>query len=324
MNIQIVREAGGIGDVVKATVVVRETQRQYPRANIYLYAPDVYKGLYLCATPNIHFVGIDFPEGRRSRKEPPDANVYQYLVPPKDKPDLCFDKVIDLYDPAFNYELECGKRVDKDRTELWCEANDIQPFCLTPRITIPSLSMGKAIHILEKKGVDFSKPLVGIQPFSTDPARDWPKEKFGALIERLEAEKTQPLIFDCVEGRPRDLGGIHIIGLDYVTLGGIIRLCNVLVGPDSGLNHLAAAVGTTGIALFASQNGYVTHKHYPNHIILQQIASCAPCYWARPSECLKQTLRKKGETCKILAQISVTQVMETIMNVLPPYKVPTL
>lgn len=155
MNIQVIRESGGIGDVIKCGVVIRETQRQYQDSTVYVYSPPQYQDLYVCSCPAIKYVPISFKGcGRRDRRKQPDPNKWPYLKAPEG---VVFDKVINLYDPAFHYEVQKGKETDKDRIDLWCEAAGVTPYSCTPHLIIPPRAMDKAYTILKDSGISFEK-----------------------------------------------------------------------------------------------------------------------------------------------------------------------
>ena len=60
--------------------------------------------------------------------------------------------------------------------------------------------------------------------------------------------------------------------------GAVIKRSKVFVGTDSGIMHLASAVGTPVVALFGSSN---RHKWGPpqdkNHVVISNPVACSPC-----------------------------------------------
>jgi heptosyltransferase-3 len=75
-----------------------------------------------------------------------------------------------------------------------------------------------------------------IHPYSSSPRKNWPMENFRAVAERLEGVEW------CVPGRIEDL----------YELACWISTARLYIGNDSGISHLAAAVGTPVIAIFMS------------------------------------------------------------------------
>lgn len=99
--------------------------------------------------------------------------------------------------------------------------------------------------------------VVAIHPFTSDPLKQWPIERFVELARRIKAELGLKVV---MVGRVEDNVGISgtvpsgLIDLinktSLVELAALLRRCSLLVSGDSGPVHLAAAVGTPVIALF--------------------------------------------------------------------------
>jgi len=93
-----------------------------------------------------------------------------------------------------------------------------------------------------------------IHPGSGGRAKRWPVERFAALAQGL-AVPTVWLLGPAEEGdaEAHDVGrrlGVVAQGLPLATLAGLLASCSAYVGNDSGVTHLAAAVGAPTVALF--------------------------------------------------------------------------
>lgn len=75
-----------------------------------------------------------------------------------------------------------------------------------------------------------------IHPYSSSPKKNWPLENFQAVAAEVENIEW------CIPGKIEDL----------YELGCWISTARVYIGNDSGISHLAAAVGTPVIAIFVS------------------------------------------------------------------------
>lgn len=75
-----------------------------------------------------------------------------------------------------------------------------------------------------------------IHPYSSSPKKNWPLENFQAVAAQLENVEW------CIPGQIEDL----------YELACWISTASVYVGNDSGISHLAAAVGTPVVAIFIS------------------------------------------------------------------------
>jgi ADP-heptose:LPS heptosyltransferase len=102
-------------------------------------------------------------------------------------------------------------------------------------------------------------PYVVVHPGASAPARTWPADRHAALVRALvdsgrwvvvTGSVDERGLTHCVAGRhPRvsDLGG----RLSFAQLGSVIRDADAIVVGNTGPAHLAAAVGTPVVLLFA-------------------------------------------------------------------------
>lgn len=137
---------------------------------------------------------------------------------------------------------------------------------VTPKIDFPLTSeeLQSAQDLIE--GLDFSGqqgPLIGFHsgkglPLTPDR---WPVDHFTCLAERLLVELDARLI---LTGGPSEVEIVRAISenlsrphanlsgrTDLRQLASVAKLCQVFVCPDSGPMHLAAAVGTPVVGIYA-------------------------------------------------------------------------
>ncbi len=90
----------------------------------------------------------------------------------------------------------------------------------------------------------------------------------------------------------------------------VISHCKLLVSNDSGLAHLAAAVGTPVVGIYSSRNFPGSwHPWGNNHIVLRNdTLSCRFCF------------RTECETMQCINSITVEQVVETCRKYLKQEK----
>src|SRR5271167_1929983 len=113
--------------------------------------------------------------------------------------------------------------------------------------------LAAAARALNQSNVD-SSHLIVIFPGSGSPAKNWPAVKFAALASTLSERAGVVVILGPAESplEPifRERGVAALKDLDLPTVAAIARLATAFVGNDSGVSHLAAAVGTPGVAIF--------------------------------------------------------------------------
>ncbi len=136
-----------------------------------------------------------------------------------------------------------------------------------------------------------SVPLVAIHPGSGEYslARRWPPDRFAQVADALtegygtqvalvggpdEAELTQS-VASLMRYKAIDLGGKTSIPV----LAALLRLSRLFVGNDSGVMHLASAVGTPVVAIFGPSNPLAWGPWGPSHEVVQVDLECSPCIY---------------------------------------------
>ena len=97
-------------------------------------------------------------------------------------------------------------------------------------------------------GLNPHLPTVFIQPFTSGPQKDWPLDKWLALARRLRDLEMQALFgggpADRARLGPALLEGFPVAaGTDLLTSCGLAARCALVIGADTGLLHLATALG---------------------------------------------------------------------------------
>ncbi len=131
-------------------------------------------------------------------------------------------------------------------------------------------------------------PLVALCPgVKYGPAKQWPTGHFRALREALEAAGLGGIVVGAPEDRRMGeaiLDGAGPLWHNLAGAGGILvsaallRRCRVAVCNDTGVMHLAAAVGTPVAALFGPTDPNWTGPRGAGHRILREPCDCSPCY----------------------------------------------
>ncbi|MBI2469844.1 MAG: glycosyltransferase family 9 protein [Planctomycetes bacterium] len=158
------------------------------------------------------------------------------------------------------------------------------------------------------------KKLVAVHPGSGSRQKCWPTSRYAELIMWLYEEIGVQVIL--VSG-PADLEVIEDIRgkikdnfiladqLSLPCLAAILKRCELFVGNDSGITHLAAAVGIPTIAIFGSTDPQIWGPRGKRGRILYQKSPCSPC----PSDIRKNCISK---TC--LENVTAEAVIEEIRD----------
>ncbi|HTL57333.1 MAG TPA: glycosyltransferase family 9 protein [Candidatus Limnocylindrales bacterium] len=127
-----------------------------------------------------------------------------------------------------------------------------------------------------------------ISPSSAKATREWPIEHHTALLRTLWTEFPKLHVMISSSGRPREHQRLrtletsvndkrlHSLPGDFTIsqLAAVLRRCCLHIGPDSGVLHLAVALGVPTISFFRQQGAY---KSFMPSGALHQVISM-PCY----------------------------------------------
>jgi len=151
---------------------------------------------------------------------------------------------------------------------------------------------GNLSRALSHLGLGRSKPVVAFCPGAEyGPAKRWPARHFAELAITLAARGRAVWLFG--SGKDSEIGEqiVHLSGGAAVNLCGrtdlasaidLLSIAEAVVSNDSGLMHVAAAVGRPVVALYGSSSP----AHTPPLSKIARVVSigidCSPCY---ASEC---------------------------------------
>jgi heptosyltransferase-2 len=134
-----------------------------------------------------------------------------------------------------------------------------------------------------------SRPVVGIHPGAAyGLAKRWFPERFlsvaegavrelDALVLLLGAEGEASWAAEAASASPGRV--IDWTGrTDVAELAALLARCDLLVCNDSGPMHLAAAVGTSVVAIFGSSEPARTGPMGEGHRVLRESIHCSPCF----------------------------------------------
>ncbi|MCW2960926.1 MAG: Lipopolysaccharide heptosyltransferase [Thermoleophilia bacterium] len=133
-------------------------------------------------------------------------------------------------------------------------------------------------------------PLVVLHPGASAPSRRYPAARYAAAAEQLVADGVPLLVVGGDTDRPvvdalQAAAGVELptwVGsLSTGVLAALLERADVVIANNSGPAHLASALGTPIVSLYAMTNP----QHTPwmvQHDVLQHDV---PCRWCRRSEC---------------------------------------
>ncbi len=169
----------------------------------------------------------------------------------------------------------------------------IEPFGNIEKIPSPHIFLRDedrrwAYETLKDSGLLDGRPIIGLNPGATyGLAKCWYPDRFAELGRRISNKWNATLL---IFGKKEEKGIANEIikilgqkGLDFtgkttlLQLAALLERCNLLITNDTGTMHVAAAVGTSVIALFGSTDPLTTGPWGEGHLVLKKNLSCSPC-----------------------------------------------
>lgn len=164
------------------------------------------------------------------------------------------------------------------------------------------------------------RPRIAVHPGtgSYGLARRWPVERYQTVVRQLVSAGSYPVLLggpgEGSLGRAITAAAPEVLDLTGRTtlgqLGGVLAGCDAFVGNDSGVMHIAGAVGTPVVALFGPSNHGAWGPWTPDgrSVVLRADLPCMPCFYrghelGTPEGC-------PARTC--LQLITPGQVIETV------------
>jgi heptosyltransferase I len=167
-------------------------------------------------------------------------------------------------------------------------------------------------QLLREKGF-FTRPLVVIHPVAKWETKQWPRENFSRLISALTKEKASVVI----TGSPQDAEPVKeilrrvedpaaVLNLAGKTslreLAAVFSLADLVLTPDTGPMHLAAAVKAPLIALFGPTAPWRTGPGGEKSLVIRKDLACSPCF------------KKQCSTRECMDSITVEEVVKTALE----------
>lgn len=156
------------------------------------------------------------------------------------------------------------------------------------RLPLAGAHRNSADTLLRSLGVDLDSPLVAIAFGAKREDNRWPLERFAAVGRELAGSGYQVVAVGSRDERADAQGLCETIGdkcfnlagrTDIAVAGAILERCRLVVCNDSGIQHLASAVGTPSVAIFSFwQLRGKWYPHHPGAIVLQKQVACHTCY----------------------------------------------
>ncbi len=176
----------------------------------------------------------------------------------------------------------------------------------------------EADNLLKDLGIDKRQFLVGFSPGAAyGSAKRWPADSFAQIAKKaIKSWNAKILLFgskketDICRQIQQKVGKdvIDLCGkLELGTAMGVIRRCDMFLSNDSGLMHVASALGIPTIGIFGSTDPELTGPKGSFSYTIKSNISCSPCF--------KRECPKKRNNMECLYSISPDQVWEKMEEI---------
>lgn len=124
----------------------------------------------------------------------------------------------------------------------------IGPRAVRNEFVLPDKALKEARGFFAAHGLAPDRPTLFVQPFTSTARKSWPLDRYFALARHWRARGRQVLIgggpSDRAALQPARHAGFPVsAGVPLLVSAGLAKLCALTVGGDTGLLHLAAAMG---------------------------------------------------------------------------------
>jgi lipopolysaccharide heptosyltransferase II len=184
---------------------------------------------------------------------------------------------------------------------------------------LPAGARHQVTALLAKLGLEVEQPWVVIHPGASAPSRRYPPEGFAAVARQLVREKGRQVVFTGTEAErdlvkriqtEADVPTYSLAGrLNLGEMAALVALAPLLIANNTGPAHLAAAVGTPIVDLYALTNPQHMPWGVPSRVLFHNV----PCKY-----CYKSVCPEGHHHClRLVTPASIVQAALELLDPLP-------
>ena len=192
-----------------------------------------------------------------------------------------------------SFPLPAGRIHLTDHLTRQFKGYDLLVEELHPRLYLTEADENWSKNLYNRKGLTAEeKPkAIVLHPGSGSKKKVWPIERFVELVRYLQGRSKSrilvalgpaegPEVQKAFEGIEWDMGPVAPIllrGLSLPQLASVMKGCLLFIGNDSGISHMAAALGLATVAIFGPTDPNVWSPRGEKVAVVQGKISCSPC-----------------------------------------------
>lgn len=165
-------------------------------------------------------------------------------------------------------------------------------------LRLPEDALGFARGFLGNLGLKEGERVLAIHPGSGSPAKNWSPENFARVADGMSRRAKVLLISgpanDGVEEVRRALkkaDSFVVDNLPLLQLAALLQTSTAYLGNDSGITHLAAALGIPTVAIFGPTDPAIWGPRGPEVRSFYDRFACSPCSSKERSACSRSCLK---------------------------------
>ncbi len=215
-------------------------------------------------------------------------------------------------EPDSGIRHEVQRQLDLVKT-IGCQAEDE-----SLSLQVPLGAEKRVTSKMEKLGIQLDRPWIVIHPGATADSRRYPAENYTSVARSLVLDHNLQILFTgsrseapLVRQIQTDMGvsSSSLAGeLDLGELAALIDLAPLLVTNNTGPAHIAAAVGTNVLVLYALTNPQHTPWMVPSRVLFHDV----PCKF-----CYKSICPEGHKNC--LTMVQPKKVVEAALELLEKF-----
>lgn len=292
-----------VGDVLLATPVARALRRRYPRARLSWLVDAGYEPL-LAGNPHLDRV-VSFDHTGRHRGPAGIGRLAAELGPVT----LLVDLQHKLRTAVLAARLRPAERLTLVKRRGWelvramlgrdavlgaphqiwryLALLEVAPDGAGQKPPQPELACDPAAgRRVRARLAGLARPRVGLVPAARHPTKAWPLAHWRALAERCQRAGGSVVLLggggetDRAAAIGSDLapdGWAVLAGGDLAALAASLAACDLVISPDSGPAHMAAALGVATLVLFGPTCPQRWAPIGPRVEVLRRELACSPC-----------------------------------------------
>jgi len=183
---------------------------------------------------------------------------------------------------------------------------------------------GVCADFLRSNGIGPEDQVIGILPFAAWSLKSWPMAQWNALADVLMIRYGYRVIaFSRSGGDGLILEGLkemscRIVSADNFTLPqvmGLLKRCDLFIGPDSSLLHIASCMGVEAIGLYGPTPDKYIYPYFHRHNVIKarEHYACMPCT-PRTEVC---SGRAGARTGRCMDAINMEDILNQVKRLFP-------